>query len=138
MTTPLTPSTQVAYPWRTTLRTIVWLVVAFAVVVPGVWAIVQDELAKAGLSLPENVSAAVTAGVAVVAVILAIVQRVVLIPQVAAIIAKVPGLSPTPPALPAPAEPVGPTATGYSVIDGVRTTYWSDGSQTTGPDTTND
>jgi len=92
----LTTPTQVLHPWRTTLRTIVWLVIALAPTVPTLWAIVQDEVTKAGLTVPPNVAAAVAGGVAVLVAVVGIVQRVVLIPAVAAIVAKIPGLNPAP------------------------------------------
>lgn len=89
-------STQVQHPWRTTLRTIVWLLIALAPTVPTLWAVVQDEVTKAGLTIPENVAAVVAYGVALIVAVVGIVQRVVLIPAVAALIAKIPGLSPAP------------------------------------------
>jgi len=92
----LTTPTQVLHPWRTTLRTIVWLVIALLPTVPTLWAIVQDEVTKAGLTLPPAFAASVGIGVAVIVTVVGIVQRVVLIPAVAAIIAKIPGLNPSP------------------------------------------
>jgi hypothetical protein len=96
MTTP----TQVLHPWRTTLRTIVWLLIALVPTIPTLWAIVQDEAAKAGLTIPPDVAVAVAAGVAVVVTVVGVVQRVVLIPAVAAIVAKIPGLNPAPAPVP--------------------------------------
>jgi len=101
MTTP----TQVLHPWRTTLRTIVWLIIALAPTVPTLWAIVVDEVTKAGLTLPPSLAASIAVGVAVLVAVVGIVQRVVLIPAVAAIIAKIPGLNPAPVI---PGEIVGP------------------------------
>ena len=101
----MTP-TQVQHPWRTTLRTIVWLLIALAPTVPTLWAIVQDEVTKAGLTIPENVAAVVAYGVALIVAVVGVVQRVVLIPAVAALIAKIPGLSPSPVVI--PGEVVGP------------------------------
>ena len=101
-----TTSTQVQHPWRTTLRTIVWLLIALVPTVPTLWGIVQDEVTKAGLTLPPNLAATVGIGVAIIVTVVGIVQRAVLIPGVSAVIAKIPGLSPTP--LVIPGEVVGP------------------------------
>lgn len=127
MTTP----TQVLHPWRTTLRTIVWLVIALAPSVPTVWAIVQDEVTKAGLTLPPGLAAVVAVGVAVIVAIVGIVQRVVLIPAVAAWVAKIPGLSPAPKpeAEPQRALPVEPSTTANA--DGTITTVSADGTSVT-------
>ena len=102
----LTTPTQVLHPWRTTLRTIVWLLIALAPTVPTLWAIVEDEVTKAGLTLPPNVTAAIAVGVGVLVAVVGIVQRCVLIPAVAALVAKIPGLNPSPVII--PGEVVGP------------------------------
>lgn len=125
MTTP----TQVLHPWRTTLRTIVWLVIALAPSVPTVWAIVQDEVTKAGLTLPPGLAAVVAVGVAVIVAIVGIVQRVVLIPAVAEWVAKVPGLSPTPKPDAVPQRAVEPSATANA--DGTVTSVSADGTSVT-------
>ena len=131
-------STQVQHPWRTTLRTIVWLLIALAPTVPTLWAIVQDEVTKAGLVIPDNVAAVVAYGVALIVAVVGIVQRVVLIPAVAALIAEIPGLSPAPVVI--PGEIVGPVVDvpvvpEFVVQDetGVITTHYSDKSTTTDP-----
>ena len=100
-----TTPTQVLHPWRTTLRTIVWLLIALAPTIPTLWAIVQDEVTKAGLTLPPNVAAAIAVGVAVLVAVVGIVQRCVLIPAVAALVAKIPGLNPAPDPAPQHALP---------------------------------
>ena len=92
---PVTP-TQVAHPWRTTLRTIVWLLIGLAPTVPALWSIIEDEVTKAGLTLPPAFAASVGIGIAVIVAVVGIVQRIVLIPGVADIIAKIPGLNPVP------------------------------------------
>lgn len=91
----MTP-TQVQYPWRTTLRTVVWVVLALVAVIPSAWAIICDELMKAGLTIPAGLEYRIGVVVALCVAASAIVQRLVLLPGVAALIAKIPGLSPTP------------------------------------------
>jgi hypothetical protein len=121
-------STQVQHPWRTTLRTIVWLLIGLAPTIPTLWAIVQDEMTKAGIVIPENIAASIAVGVGVIVAVVGIVQRIVLIPGVAAIIAKIPGLSPTPPVEPKYAI-VEPSTTANA--DGTVTSQASDGTSTT-------
>lgn len=88
--------TQVSYPWRTTLRTVVWIVIGLVAVVPGAWAIVKDEVVKAGLTIPAGIEARIGVVVALCVAASAIVQRLALVPKVAELIAKIPGLSPAP------------------------------------------
>lgn len=85
-------ATQVQYPWRTTFRTVMWLVLALLLSAPVIWPIIQEEATKAGYDLPQGVAWVV--GILIVAV--TVVQRVVLLPPVAAAIAKIPGFSPVP------------------------------------------
>lgn len=124
----MTTSTQVQHPWRTTLRTIVWLLIALAPTIPTLWAIVQDEVSKAGLTLPPGLSAAVAVGVAVIVAVVGVVQRVVLIPAVAEWVAKIPGLDPAPAPVPKYAievEPQSATANAdgsVTAVDGEGTT----------------
>jgi hypothetical protein len=127
----LTTPTQVLHPWRTTLRTIVWLVIALAPTVPTLWAIVVDEVTKAGLTLPPAFAASVGIGIAVIVAVVGIVQRVVLIPAVAAIIATIPGLNPSP-AIPAPAViALVPAASVTANADGSVTSVPADGTPPT-------
>jgi len=104
----ITTPTQVLHPWRTTLRTIVWLLIGLAPTIPTLWAIAQDEASKAGVALPPDVVAAVAGAVAVLVTVVGVVQRAVLIPQVAAVVAKIPGLNPAPD--PEPRRAIDPTS----------------------------
>lgn len=75
--------TQVAHPWRATVRTVIAYLLAAGIVVPAAWAIVGDELAKAGLILPPEVVAAVASVLAVLAVITGALTRIMALPRVA-------------------------------------------------------
>ena len=134
----MTP-TQVQHPWRTTARTVVWIIIGVLVSIPTIWPIVLEESAKVGLAIPDSVKAAIAYAVTVIVVIIAIVQRVVLLPRVAAIIAKIPGLSPgwTEPVqyVTGPETIVQPVVPEFVVQDenGVITTHYSAQSTTTDP-----
>jgi hypothetical protein len=91
-----TTPTQVQHPWRTTARTVVWMILGVVVSIPMVWPIVLDEATKAGLTIPDGTKAAAAWLVALIVMVTGVVQRVVLVPRIAAIVAKIPGLSPTP------------------------------------------
>ncbi len=71
--------TQVKYPWRAALRTVLAYVVAAGIVVPAVWSIAQDTLA--GYLSPEVVTAAAWT-VGLIVAVSAFVTRVIAIPQV--------------------------------------------------------
>ena len=75
--------TQVRYPWRATVRTIIAVVLALGLVVPAAWAILGDELVRAGLVLPEPVVQVVGWLLAVLAVVTGTITRIMAIPQVA-------------------------------------------------------
>lgn len=126
-------STQVQHPWRTTLRTVVWVVLAVVAVVPGAWAIVQDEVTKAGLVIPAGVATRIAFGVAVCVAVTAIVQRLVLLPRIAELIAKIPGLAPAP-VTAEPKRAIEPATPLYSAhIEGQVVTGYTDGTKTTEP-----
>jgi glucose dehydrogenase len=88
--------TQIQHPWRTTARTVVWMILGVIVSIPMIWPIVLDEASKAGLTIPDGAKAAAAWLVALIVMVTGVVQRVVLIPRIAAIVAKIPGLSPAP------------------------------------------
>ena len=50
----MTP-TQVAHPWRASLRTAVAVLLGLALVLPIVWAIIGEELEKVGWAIPEPI-----------------------------------------------------------------------------------
>lgn len=110
-----TTPTQVQHPWRTTLRTVVWLVVGVVVSIPTIWPIIVEETSRNGLTISPAVQGAVAWAVALIVTVTAIVQRVVLIPGVAAVIEKVPGLAPQPAADPVPQRAVTPAPVAPSV-----------------------
>lgn len=78
-------ATQVAYPWRATVRTGLQVIASLAVVIPTVLAILSDQLAS--LLGPDAMAAITGAGIAVVAVSIAI-TRIMAIPQVNLFLAK--------------------------------------------------
>ena len=84
--------TQVKYPWRAALRTVLAYVVAAGIVVPAVWSIAQDTLA--GYLSPEVVTAAAWT-VGLIVAVSAFVTRVIAIPQVNAWLTKL-GVGATP------------------------------------------
>lgn len=79
-------SSQTEHPWRATARTlaqtIIGAVLALGIVLPAVWAIVRDELAKQSIALPEQAVAIIGAVVAGVVAASAILARVMAIPEV--------------------------------------------------------
>ena len=98
MTAPkraLDAPTQVAYPWRATLRTGLAVLLGLAVVLPAVWAIIGDELAAVGWTIPEPVSVVVATVIAAVVAAASVVTRIMAIPQVSDWLTKV-GLGPAP------------------------------------------
>ena len=74
----MTP-TQVAHPWRASLRTAVAVLLGLALVLPIVWSIITEELDKAGWDVPEPVASVVVAIIAAVTAAAAIVASVVVI-----------------------------------------------------------
>lgn len=84
--------TQVKYPWRAALRTVLAYVVAAGIVVPMVWAIAQDTL---GPYLSPQVITAVAWAVGLIVAVSAFVTRVIAIPKVNAWLTKL-GVGATP------------------------------------------
>lgn len=87
--------TQIAHPWRATVRTIIAVVLALGLVVPAAWAILGDELVRAGLVLPEPVVQVVAWLLAVLAVVTGTITRIMAIPQVADWMTRI-GVGPAP------------------------------------------
>lgn len=93
--------TQVKYPWRAALRTVLAYLVAAGIVVPAVWSIAQDTLA--GYLSPEVITAAAWT-VGLIVAVSAFVTRVIAIPKVNAWLTKL-GVGATPaPDAPKPAK----------------------------------
>ena len=87
--------TQVAYPWRATVRTMLAVILGVGIVAPVAWLIVSEELERQQLVLPPGVTAAVAYGLAVLAVITASITRIMAIPQVSDLLTRA-GIGPTP------------------------------------------
>ena len=87
--------TQVAYPWRATVRTMLAVLLGVGIVAPVAWLIVSEELERQQLTLPPGVTAAVAYGLAVLAVITASITRIMAIPQVSDLLTRA-GIGPTP------------------------------------------
>ena len=87
--------TQVQHPWRATVRTVLAVVLALGLVVPAAWAILGDELVRAGLVLPEPVVQTVGWLLAILAVVTGTITRIMAIPQVADWMTRI-GVGPTP------------------------------------------
>ena len=97
-TTPrraLDAPTQVAYPWRATLRTGLAVLLGILVTIPLVWAIVGDELAAVGWAVPEPWAAIITAIVTGCVVASSAITRIMAIPQVSDWLTRL-GLGPAP------------------------------------------
>ena len=92
---PRRAATQVEHPWRATLRTGVAVLLGLAVVLPAVWAIIGDELAAVGWTIPEPVSVVVATVIAAVVAAASIVTRIMAIPQVSDWLTRL-GLGPAP------------------------------------------
>lgn len=88
-------ATQVQYPWRATVRTILAYLLAAGLVVPIAWGIVVDELAEHGLVLPDGAVQVVGYLLAVLAVVTGAITRIMAIPQVAAWMTRL-GAGPAP------------------------------------------
>ena len=87
--------TQIAHPWRATMRTLLAILLGVGIVAPVAWLIVREELERQQLTLPPGVVAAVAYGLAVLAVITSSITRVMAIPQVSDLLTRV-GIGPTP------------------------------------------
>ena len=87
--------TQVAYPWRAAVRTMLAVLLGVGIVAPVAWLIVSEELERQQLVLPPGVTAAVAYGLAVLAVITASITRIMAIPQVSDLLTRA-GIGPTP------------------------------------------
>ena len=87
--------TQVAHPWRATMRTLLAILLGVGIVAPVAWLIVREELERQQLTLPPGVVAAVAYGLAVLAVITSSITRIMAIPQVSDLLTRV-GIGPTP------------------------------------------
>ena len=85
--------TQVAHPWRATLRTGVAVLLAAAIVVPTVWNIVAEEILKAGGIIPPGVEKFIAILIASLGALASIVTRVMAIPQISNLLSKI-GLGP--------------------------------------------
>ena len=75
-------ATQVAYPWRAAIRTILAVVLGIGAVVPIMWVIITQEIEKAGLVLPPEVIQVVGTGLAILAAVIGIITRIMAIPMV--------------------------------------------------------
>ena len=87
--------TQVAHPWRATVRTLLAVILGVGIVAPVAWLIVREELERQQLTLPPGVVAAVAYGLAVLAVITSSITRIMAIPQVSDLLTRA-GIGPTP------------------------------------------
>ena len=87
--------TQVRYPWRATMRTMLAILLGVGIVAPVAWLIVREELERQQLTLPPGVVAAVAYGLAVLAVITSSITRIMAIPQVSDLLTRA-GIGPTP------------------------------------------
>ena len=109
----MTP-TQVAHPWRASLRTAVAVLLGLALVLPIVWAIIGEELGKVGWVIPEPVASAVVAIIAAVTAAAAIVTRVMAIPAVSDWLTKL-NLGPTPAGVETQPEPIDDVMARYTI-----------------------
>ena len=108
----MTP-TQVAHPWRASLRTAVAVLLGLALVLPIVWAIIGEELGKVGWVIPEPVGTVVGVIIAAVTAAAAIVTRVMAIPAVSDWLTKM-HLGPTPAGETQP-EPIDDVMARYTI-----------------------
>jgi len=89
------PSSQVEYPWRSAIRTGVWVLVAFA----PIWPLMQPAFEEAvhGLNLPGPVAAWCFAAMGTVSVISTLVTRLAALPEVDGFVRRfLPWLAPSP------------------------------------------
>ena len=75
-------ATQVAYPWRAAIRTSIAFLVGLGITMPLIWAIILEETSKAGVVIPASVGNVVSAGLAILAVVVGVVTRIMAIPSV--------------------------------------------------------
>ena len=108
----MTP-TQVAHPWRASLRTAVAVLLGLALVLPIVWAIIGEELEKVGWAIPEPVGTVVGVIIAAITAAAAIVTRVMAIPAVSDWLTRL-NLGPTPAGKTQP-EPIDDVMARYAV-----------------------
>ena len=109
----MTP-TQVAHPWRASLRTAVAVLLGLALVLPIVWAIIGEELEKVGWAIPEPIGTVVGIIIAAITAAAAIVTRVMAIPAVSDWLTKL-NLGPTPAGVETQPEPIGDVMARYTV-----------------------
>ena len=74
--------TQVAHPIRAVLRTAVAVIVTLATILPVAWSIIGEELANAGVVIPDNVGAVVAGAIALVVAVSGILTRIMALPAV--------------------------------------------------------
>ena len=108
----MTP-TQVAHPWRASLRTAVAVLLGLALVLPIVWSISTEELDKAGWDVPEPVASVVVAIIAAITAAAAIVTRVMAIPAVSDWLTRL-NLGPTPAGVETQPEPIDDVIARYT------------------------
>ena len=108
----MTP-TQVAHPWRATLRTAVAVLLGLALVLPIVWAIIGEELGKVGWVIPEPIGTVVGVIIAAITAAAAIVTRVMAIPAVSDWLTRF-NLGPTPAGETQP-EPIDDVIARYTI-----------------------
>ena len=108
----MTP-TQVAHPWRASLRTAVAVLLGLALVLPIVWAIIGEELGKVGWVIPEPVGTVVGVIIAAITAAAAIVTRVMAIPAVSDWLTRF-NLGPAPAGDTQP-EPIDDVITRYTI-----------------------
>ena len=108
----MTP-TQVAHPWRASLRTAVAVLLGLALVLPIVWAIIGEELEKVGWAIPEPIGTVVGVIIAAVTAAAAIVTRVMAIPAVSDWLTRF-NLGPTPAGETQP-EPIDDVIARYTI-----------------------
>ena len=108
----MTP-TQVAHPWRASLRTAVAVLLGLALVLPIVWAIIGEELEKVGWAIPEPVGTVVGVIIAAITAAAAIVTRVMAIPAVSDWLTRL-NLGPTPAGETQP-EPIDDVIARYTI-----------------------
>lgn len=92
MTTP----TQVRYPLRAALRTGLAGLIAVSIIGPLAWAIIMEELAEAGFTIPAAITSFMATALAAVVALAAIVTRIMAIPQVSDLMTRVLNFGPAP------------------------------------------
>ncbi len=91
--TDQTIATQVAHPWRATARTALaaglGAILTVATIVPLVWPIIVEEVARQGLTIPQQVSAVAAVVVAISAALTAITTRLMALPAIDGLLGKI-------------------------------------------------